>query len=459
MSTNASNGNVKLWASVALLAGVGIPGVIVRFFGESLGLHLDPSLEALIFGLGIVGAAFLLSWAAEVAQLDVSASLAIAFLALIAVMPEYMVEAVLAWDAGESFRQLENQSGDVTKEMSLAAANVTGSNRLLIGVGWSAVIIVFWLRRRTGFDLRGLLRLELPMLVVATLLTIVVAIGKAIPIWLAAVFIGAYIFYLWRSSTQESIEPDLLGAAAVIARFRPRYRRIWVIALFLYSAAIIITAAEPFVHGLRATGEALGISEFLLIQWLAPLASESPEIIVAVLFALRANPNDGLTTLISSQVNQLTLLVGSIVVVFSISAGQLSSFPLDYFQPDNFLSRLGSPFGLQSSEFLLTAAASTFGILLISTRIIRIWHGLTLFGIFFAYMTTLLFMPDLFGGEDNVENVLLREWAAAIIFGLAVLLVALNWRRVIYVFRGVPETEADLMVEVESVPGPRTGSS
>ena len=170
---------------------------------------------------------------------------------------------------------------------------------------------------------------------------------------------------------------------------------------------------------------------------------------MAVLFALRANPNDGITTLISSQVNQLTLLVGSIVVVFSISAGQLSSFPLDSFDPGSYLSRLASPLGLQSSEFLLTAAASTFGIMLISTRIIRIWHGVTLFGIFFAYMTTLLFMPDLFGGEDNVENVLLREWAAAIIFGLAVLLVALNWRRVIYVFRGVPETEADLMVEVE----------
>ena len=439
MRTNASNGTGRLWASVVLLAGVGMPGVIVRFAG----LHLDPMLEALVFGLGIVGAAFLLSWAAEVAQLDVSASLAIALLALIAVMPEYMVEAVLAWDAGESFRQLENQSGDVTKEMSLAAANVTGSNRLLIGVGWSAVIIVFWLRRRSGFDMRGLLHLELPMLVVATLLTIIVAVGKAIPIWLAVVFIGAYIFYLWRSSTQESVEPDLLGAAEVIARFRPRYRRIWVLVLFIYSAAIIITAAEPFVHGLRATGEALGISEFLLIQWLAPLASESPEIIVAVLFALRANPNDGLTTLISSQVNQLTLLVGSIVVVFSISAGQLSSFPLDSFEPGNFLSRLASPFGLQSSEFLMTAAASTFGILLISTRMIRIWHGLTLLGIFCAYMTTLLVFPNIFGGVDDVENLRLRMWSSGIAFGLAALLVALNWRRVVYVFRGVPHPDWD----------------
>ncbi len=434
MTTNASNG--KLWVSMILLAGVGIPGVIIRFGG----LHLDPALEALIFGVGIIGAAFLLSWAAEVAQMDVSASFAIAILALVAVMPEYMVEAVLAWDAGESYRQLQVAEGEVPKAMSLAAANVTGANRLLIGVGWSAVIIIFWLKQRSGFDMRGLLTLELPMLVVATLLTIIVAFTKMIPIWLAVVFIGVYIFYLWRSSTQESEEPDLLGAAAMIGSFRPVYRRLWVAGLFIYSAAIILIAAEPFVHGLRDTGASLGISEFLLIQWLAPLASESPEIIVAVLFSLRANPNGGLTTLISSQVNQLTLLVGSIVVVFSISSGQLLSFPLDYFE-GGFVERLRGPFGLQSSEFLLTAAASTFAILLISTRIIKLWHGLALLGIFAAYMVILLAFPDIFGGKDDVENVPLRLWASIIIFALAALLVALNWRRVVYVFRGVPHPD------------------
>ena len=450
MSTTASNGNGKLWASMALLAGVGIPGVIIRFFGESLGLHLDPALEALIFGIGIIGSAFLLSWAAEVAQLDVSASFAIAVLALIAVMPEYMVEATLAWNAGQSFSP---EMPAVTEKMSLAAANVTGANRLLIGLGWSAVIIVFWLRRRAGFDMRGLLRLELPMLVVATLLTLLVAFSKAIPIWLAVVFIGAYIFYLWRSSTQETVEPDLLGAAAMIASFKPLHRRLWVLVLFIYSAAVIIIVAPPFVHGLEATGEALGISKFLLIQWLAPLASESPEIIVAVLFALRANPNDGLTTLISSQVNQLTLLVGSIVVIFSISAGQPLSFPLDHYEPTGFFDRLATDFGLQSSEFLLTAGVAAFGILLISTRLIKLWHGLALLGIFVVYLAALGILNFL--GVIEEENVPLRMWSSVIVFGLAALLVAFNWRRVVYVFRGVPETEADLMVEVEGMPGTR----
>ena len=429
MQEHISNG--RHWATIGFLVLLGVVGVVIRFSGA----HIDPQVEALIFGISIIAGAFLLSWAAEVAQLDVSASFAIAILALIAVMPEYMVEATLAWNAGQSFNP---DVPVVTEKMSLAAANVTGANRLLIGLGWSAVIIIFWLRRRTGFDMRGLLTLELPMLVVATLLTIAVAFFKMIPIWLAAVFIGAYIFYLWRSSTQESVEPDLLGAAAMIASFKTLYRRLWVLGLFIFSATVIIIVAPPFVHGLEATGEALGISKFLLIQWLAPLASESPEIIVAVLFALRANPNDGLTTLISSQVNQLTLLVGSIVVVFSISAGQPLSFHLDHYEPVNLLDRLASSFGLQSSEFLLTAAAAAFGILLISTRVIKLWHGLALLGVFTAYMMTLLWFPGIFGGVDDVENVPLRMWSSVIVFGLAALLVALNWRRVVYVFRGVP---------------------
>ena len=47
----------------------------------------------------------MLSWAAEVAQLDISAGLAIAILALIAVLPEYAVDFVFAKKGGESFAQ------------------------------------------------------------------------------------------------------------------------------------------------------------------------------------------------------------------------------------------------------------------------------------------------------------------------------------------------------------------
>ena len=329
---------------------------------------MDAVLTALIFGIGIVGGAFLLSWAAEVAQLDMSASLAIALLALIAILPEYAIEAVLAWDAGSSF---DPATGEVTREMQRVAANVTGSNRLLIGIGWSAVILIYWFKRRTALDLRGHLSLELTVLVVATLLTFLIFFMDQVHIVLAAILIGIYLFYLWSTSRQPSEEPELMGPAAAVGNLPVALRRTVVVLLFVFSAAVILVAAEPFVEALVETGSDLGVDDFILIQWIAPLASESPEIIIAILFSLRANPAAGLTTLISAEVNQLTVLVGSMVVIFSISAGEVLSFPLD--------SR-------QATEFFLTSAMSAFAILLIAPRVISWKAGLILLTLFVAHL-------------------------------------------------------------------------
>ena len=70
-----------------------------------------------VFGLAILGSAFLLAWAAEVLQLDVSQGLALTVLALIAVLPEYAVDFTFAWKAGE----------DPDKFAPLALANMTGA--------------------------------------------------------------------------------------------------------------------------------------------------------------------------------------------------------------------------------------------------------------------------------------------------------------------------------------------
>lgn len=394
-----SSGSYRLWTWVALFIAAGFPAVILRFSG----IHLPAPLAALLFGLGIVGGAFLLSWAAEVAQLDVSASLAIAVLALIAILPEYAIEAVLALQAGASFNP---EAPVITDAMARVAANVTGANRLLIGLGWSAVILIYWLKRRQPLDMRGFITLELPMLAIATLLTLVIFITQQVHMILAAVLIGLYLFYLWASSKRESEEPDLIGVAALLGSLKTGHRRTWVIFLFVYAAAIILVAAEPFVEGLVLSGERLGIDEFILIQWLAPLASESPEIIIAILFTLRANPVAGLTTLISSEVNQLTLLIGSMVLIFSFaSPGVPLSFPLD---------------DRQSIEFLLTSAMSVFAILLIAPRIITWKAGAVLLVTFVAH----LFFTD----------PQMRLYFAYGFFALGGVLVLMNWRRVMHIF-------------------------
>jgi Ca2+/Na+ antiporter len=73
------------------------------------------------------------------------------------------------------------------------------------------------------------------------------------------------------------------------------------------------------------TGQKLGIDEFLLVQWLAPLASETPEFLVAVLLALRGKATAALALLLAAKVNQWTLLVGSLALAYSAGAGQLAA--------------------------------------------------------------------------------------------------------------------------------------
>lgn len=394
MAAEAPTANGKVWATMTLIALGAVPAGVLRLSGA----HIDPIVGAMIYGGGIVCGAFLLSWAAEVAELDISGSLAIALLALIAVLPEYTIEAVLAWDAGASYNPATQV---ITDEMARAAANVTGANRLLIGLGWSLVILIYWLKRREKLDLRGEMNLEISMLIIATAIMGLIVVFQQVSIILAVVLIGVYLAYLWISSTGESEEPELIGVALVIGSLPVARRRATVVLMFLYAAAVILLAAEPFVHGLIETGVEFGIDEFILIQWIAPLASESPEIIIAVLFTLRSNPQAGLTTLVSSEVNQLTLLVGSITIVFSISAGEVMSFPLD---------------DRQSIEFLLTAAVSAFAIILIAPRVLGARVGLVLLGLFIVH----LFFSD--PGQRLIFSY--------IYFGLAIFLIVIDRGRI-----------------------------
>lgn len=99
--------------------------------------RLSPSAEAVVFGLAILGGGFLISWGCEAAEVEVPPGLAIALLALIAVLPEYAVDMTLAWKAGKS-----------AEYAPYAIANMTGANRLLIGLGWPLVVLLLWLRTK-----------------------------------------------------------------------------------------------------------------------------------------------------------------------------------------------------------------------------------------------------------------------------------------------------------------------
>ncbi|MDP3062454.1 MAG: sodium:calcium antiporter, partial [Chloroflexota bacterium] len=331
------------WTALGLAMSIGLPAVAIRIGAAVTGEHLSPGVSAIVFGAGIVGAAFLITWAAEVAQMDISAALALAILALVAVLPEYAVDMVFAWKAGAHPEGLM-VGGELVNYKAYAAANMTGGNRLLVGIGWPLVALLFWLKQRKSVHLGRGVSLELIFLGAATLYSFLIVIRREIALWDAGVLIGLFVVYIWFSGKQEKKEePALMGPAASLGALSKLWRRLWVLFLFIFAAAVIILSAEPFAEGLINVGKEMGIDEFILVQWVAPLASESPEIIVACILALSARPTMAMMALISSKVNQWTLLVGTLPVVYSVSLGRASGLALD--------SR-------QTEEFLLTAAQS-----------------------------------------------------------------------------------------------------
>ena len=327
------------WLLPAGAIALGLPAIILRLAKPDLPVLLETGL----FGLGILSAAFLLGAAAEASQHDIPKALGIAVLAFVAVLPEYAVDLVFAWRAA-----------DDPEQGQFAVANMTGGNRLLVGVGWPMVLLVFYLRRNgLRLALPRAISLEIAVLGVATVYSFVIPLKGTITLIDTLILCSLLAYYLVRSARSPKEAPLAGGPAEMVAQLTPWRRRTVVALLFAYAAIAIIAAAEPFADGLIATGSKLGVDEFLLVQWVAPLASESPEFFVAAYLVWRGAAASGMTALISSKVNQWTLLIGSIPVAFAVSGGRLAAFPLD---------------GRQSDEIFLTAAQSLFAVLVIVDR-------------------------------------------------------------------------------------------
>ncbi len=347
---------LHLFAIVSALAAT-LSGLFARLFGT----HFDPQWEAGISGSAIIGASFLLLWACDAAQAEVSQAIALAVVALIAVLPEYSVDMYFTWQAGK------NPAGGYAH---YAIANMTGANRLLIGVAWGAIVALFWLRFRRSVRLEKERRTELLFLAVATLYALAIPLKGTLAWYDGLVFLGIYVAYIIVASRHCCGDCEVEGPAAAIARLPKAPRRAATAAMFLFAGAVILLNAKSFCEGLIGTGRALHISEFLLVQWLAPLASEAPEFVVALMFAWRGEAGLALGSLLSAKLNQWTLLVGMIPGVFGMAHGSFAHpIPMDT---------------LQMHEILLTAAQSVLAVVLLAGLRLSIGGALLLFGLFFG---------------------------------------------------------------------------
>src|SRR6266550_1445633 len=263
--------------------------------------------------------AFLVAWGAEAAQFLISQGLALAILAWLQTLPEFAVEAVIAWEAGRN-----------PERAHLAIANLTGAIRLLLGLGWPMIyfLVVLWRQRIGAVD--------------------------------AVVLVALYLGYLWILMRNPPREAESLADAPAVSRWAYRQRgwrqKAAIAGLFAVGGAMLYVTAHPFLNSMIALAATLGISQFFLVQWVAPFLSEFPEFVSTFSWARRVTRAPmALMNIVSSNINQWTILAAMIPIVYGFSHlhhyGVWADFTFDI---------------AQRNELALTLLQTMLGVLLLA---------------------------------------------------------------------------------------------
>ncbi len=349
-------------------------------------------------------AALAITWGAESAQFFIAQGFALAILALLQTLPEFAVEAVLAWH----------------QQVPFLLANLTGALRILTGLGWPMIYFAaaYVHRKRTGKPLSEIsLHPEQSVVVVGLLAPLVYA---SVILWKATlhaydaiVLVLLYALYLFILSKMPPQEEEGMEDLEAIPRYivlSPRLRRIALITLcFGVGGALIYFTAEPFLGGLMSFALYLGIPSFVFIQWVAPFVSEFPEMASTFYWARTVTRAPmALMNMLSSNISQWTLLVAMLPLVYSMSRGSVSAFPLD---------------GRQRLELAMTIGQALVGVLFLIDMRLSWWGALGLFVLWSVQFVFSIFAPNEgglgFGHYVHLSITLVYfAWAAWEVVGL-----------------------------------------
>ncbi len=325
------------------------------------------ALTALWTFPGVLLASFIIGWGAEAAQFLVSQGLALAMLAWLQTLPEFAVEAVIAWH----------------RDVPLMTANFTGSLRLLTGLAWPMIFFVsYWAEnRRHPLALTAhkvVLGAEHSVSVVALLLplawfTVIWAKGS-LTLVDSAILLALYTLYLvaLRKIPPEDAEEmsDLPRVPRAVLALPGAWRGAGVFGLFLAGGALLYLLTPTFLDSMLGLSVMLGVSPFVFVQWVSPFLSEFPEKVTAFAWAKTLDKADmALINMVSSNINQWTVLAAMIPVVYSVSLGHPAAIPFD---------------AHQKSEILLTIAQGYLGLLLLVNLEFQWFEAVGIFGLWFV---------------------------------------------------------------------------
>jgi len=313
----------------------------------------------------ILLSAFLVAWGAEAAQFLVSRGMALAILAWLQTLPEFAVEAVIAWH----------------RDVPLMTANFTGSLRLLTGLGWPMIFFVAFFFAKAKGERRGMTlhlepenSVEIVGLLPGVLYFWVIYLKGTLTLIDSAVLLVLYFGYLWTLNRLPPRDLEEVGDVPRISRWvleRGTAGRGWgTFGLFFLGGVLLWVTAHPFLESMLALASMWGVSSFVFVQWVSPFLSEFPEKLSAFNWARQVTKAPmALANLLSSNINQWTVLVAMIPMVYCASLGHVATIVFD---------------AHQRSEILLTMAQSFLGFVLLADLKFSMLEALGLFVLWLA---------------------------------------------------------------------------
>lgn len=323
------------------------------------------ALNALWTFPAIILAAMLIAWAAECGQFYIAQGLALAILAWIQTLPEFAVEAVIAWDAAHD-----------PAKVHLVTANYTGSLRLFIGLGWPMVYFISLFfgglskedKKKWSIKLDDEHSIAVLSLVPAMLYFVFIYFKGYLSIFDSFVLIGIYCMYLFLLSKmppkdKEELE-DLGRIPKLVMKLKSPFNIISITLFFIIGAVILYFSAHPFLNSMLSLALTIGISQFVFVQWVAPFLSEFPEQLSAFNWARTPSKAPmSLINFVSSSINQWTILVAMVPFIYSLGCGRIASIIFD----DN-----------QKVEILLTIIQSFLGFLFLFSLDFKFYEAFAL---------------------------------------------------------------------------------
>ena len=294
---------------LATAAGCAVTGVGVHLASP----FLPVPLAMVGLGIGVIGAAFMLAWAADAGDAVFSGGVVLAIIALLTVLPEFVIEVRFAY----------------IQAAELVTANLTGATRLLLTGATALPLLVALLARRRREDAQPLRlapnrRLELGILLLTSLFAIQIVVRGNLSIFDGFILIALYVLYVRRVQGTPDEEAAVVGVAAGLLSLPTQLRRPAIAALIGFAGAVILVIANPFADALLATGTLLGIDPYLLIQSVVPAATEAPEFVVVTVLVVNHRPAQALALFLASSVSQWTLGLGSLPIAYLAGGGGLA---------------------------------------------------------------------------------------------------------------------------------------